>query len=692
MGQSPLCYANFPIQAGRHDEGNFQLCSCVPNEVPEGNQAHPEINYASESRGDLTFSHHRLFTPHFAYKFVQYYQVENKIGEGSYGNVYKALVRPVGPNGRPLTLPASDGADEPQAAAPRHVAVKTFMLHKKEDDTKDGKSKASRELAGRRASFEVERSILSDLEHPHIVKMYECFEERSMLYIVLELCRGGELYEHIVQKARAEGGGGLEEPRAKLFFRQMVSAVSYLHARRVVHRDIKTENFLVLGEANTPQASIIKLCDFGTAAQLTDKMPRPMDRIGTLSYTAPEIYANRGADTMADAWSLGVVLYVLLVGASPFRTAASEPREETMRRIQEGLFEKRRPAWQALSDKAQDLVQCLLVVEEAKRMPSHLICRHQWLDAGREVTPRGTPLKADMRSEAAYALKAIRQFASLDCVQQFLLVVCAQITSEAELVTGNTASMWYDIFFILDKNKDGCVDINEFVTGMRQLLCNSNPSDEHLEELALALDIDASGAIEWSEWVAAAVLGLQNLTEDQEPLSTAFRRLDRPSGDGNVGAADMLAALSCDTQMDKPVAGRRDQVLEILGWWAAVQRHPTAAARAGPMVAGAPVSLSLPDVRHALEQAAAVFKDDEAGRGKQSDRQRHPSAIGMRPRARALRGKRNHVQHLENQPPQSPPQSPPPQPPQSQQLQSLQPQTPEANKEVLVEQQRALPE
>mmetsp|Transcript_59687 Transcript_59687/g.142024 ORF Transcript_59687/g.142024 Transcript_59687/m.142024 type:complete len:667 (-) Transcript_59687:162-2162(-) len=666
MGQSPLCFANFPNQ-GRHDEVNFQLCSCVPNEAPE-HQGHPEINYTNDARGDLIFSHHRLFTPHFAYKFTQYYQVENKIGEGSYGNVYKALVRPVGPSGRALPPPAED--DPPSHIALRHVAVKTFMLHKKEDDnSKDGKNRASRELAGRRSSFEVERSILSELEHPHIVKMYECFEEKSMLYIVLELCRGGELYEHIVQKARAEGGGGLEEPRAKLFFRQMVSAVSYLHSRRVVHRDIKTENFLVLGEANTPQANIIKLCDFGTAAQLTDKMPRPMDRIGTLSYTAPEIYANRGCDCMADAWSLGVVLYVLLVGASPFRTAASEPREETMRRIQEGLFEKRRPAWQALSEKAQDLVQCLLVVEEAKRMPSSAVCRHPWLDAGQAVTPRGTPLKADMRSEAAFALKAIRHFATLDCVQQFLLVVCAQITSEAELIARPSALMWYDIFFVLDKNEDGRLDISEFVQGMRILLSSPLPSDEQLEELALAMDVDGSGTIEWSEWLAAALFGLHNITEEQEPLSTAFRRLDRPSGDGNVGAADLLAALTCDNQVDKPGAGRRDQVLEVLGWWAAAPRLPPGAARSGqaapPISAGPPASLGLLDIRRALDHAALVFKDDEAAKKKQGERPRFPSALGLRPRARATRARRDDA--------------------------ATEAQTAESNKGI-VEQVRALPE
>merc|ERR1719424_1438085 len=200
--------------------------------------------------------------------------------------------------------------------------------------------------------------------------MFECFEEKTGLYIVLELCRGGELYERIAAKARAGAGGGLEESTSRHIFNQMLLAASYLHANRVVHRDLKSENFLLLGEPGSPQADVIKLCDFGTAAQLSDQKPRSMERIGTLSYSSRDLYANRGASVAADNWSLGVVLYVLLVGASPFRTSGNETREETMKRIQQGDFETRRPAWQGLTPLAMDLVRKLLVVEETARLTS----------------------------------------------------------------------------------------------------------------------------------------------------------------------------------------------------------------------------------------------------------------------------------------------------------------------------------
>ncbi|CAK0862324.1 unnamed protein product [Prorocentrum cordatum] len=190
-------------------------------------------------------------------------------------------------------------------------------------------------------------------------------EEPSRLCIVLELCRGGELYGRLVQHVKKAGrGGGLDEQLSRHLFRQMLHAVGYLHSKRIVHRDIKTENFLLVDEDGWPQGNVLKLCDFGTSCRLTDDKPRSMENIGTLSYTAPEIYEQRGADLAADCWSLGVVLYVILTGTNPFRLPGKTCKEDVIKRIKAADFE--------------DVVRRLLVLDEAERLTCTQALQSRW--------------------------------------------------------------------------------------------------------------------------------------------------------------------------------------------------------------------------------------------------------------------------------------------------------------------------
>jgi serine/threonine protein kinase len=337
--------------------------------------AAPEEPAPAPSSSEGILERSGLLTAHKSLRFDDYYEVGAKAGEGSFGDVYQAWARPW-PSSSSSSTPG--GAERQQSAsdAPRRqVAVKIFQL------TKPGETATPRvrqQDAKKRASFEAERAMLASLEHPHIVRMYECFEEGSTYYIVLELCRGGELYKRLVQRIQDTGTGGFEEPLCRVFLRQMLFGLAYLHAKRVVHRDVKTENFLLVGEAGSPEEDVVKLCDFGTSALLSDQKPRSMDNIGTLSYTAPEVYANKGAAVAADAWSLGVVLYILLTGANPFRLPGHGSRDEVVERIRTGTFETRRKVWQQVASAGQDLVRHLLMVDEHKRLTCVQALRHCW--------------------------------------------------------------------------------------------------------------------------------------------------------------------------------------------------------------------------------------------------------------------------------------------------------------------------
>jgi len=654
------------------------------SEAEDGAEGSQTKGRPSRPPSRLVLKRQRVFSPHLQLKFKNFYKIEKHIGEGSYGSVFEALTldRLGQAKSSGSSCDASPELGVPAAASPvseptpkstggdvRRVAVKIFKIPvgkkakqcacgetfvadadscrkcglKRPEVAQDGQDesprtaeRAQREALSRKASFERERHILSQLEHPHIVRMFECFEERSALYIVMELCYGGELYVRIVKKARESRGvgGGFEEQTARSFFRQMLFATSYLHAHRIVHRDIKTENFLLLGEAGTPEGEMIKLCDFGTAVQLTETQPRAMERIGTLSYTAPEIYVKEGADTVADAWSLGVVLYVLLVGASPFRTTGEEPREETIRRIKSGEFDQTRHAWKSLSSGGQDIIQSFLVVKEEKRLSSANALRHHWveprsagtamapvvasLDGSRSASPRqlSSPRSSRVGSLTNFAKFApsvvmlITRFVHLHAMQQLALLVCAQMLAEADLVNRQMTIPWYELFFALDADEDGRLSFGEFSAGLSFLMGGrSGLSQEHFYALVRAMDVDCSGSVDWIEWVAVALLSIAPEALDKEPLCTAFRLLDRPSGDGMIGAADILAVINTDASGACLSATRgRKRVIKLLNRWS---RHSQDLRGSKGAASYAPPSLSLEDFRQLLKSTTGQVRAGE---------------------------------------------------------------------------------
>jgi serine/threonine protein kinase len=500
----------------------------------------------------------------------------------------------------------------------RRVAVKAFVVDLQakdpKEDSKDDSAEKQRlgEIARRRVSFEAERSILAQIEHPHIVKMHECFEEKGCLYIVLELCHGGELYERIAQRVMSQGGRGFEEKVARHLFRQMLYAVSYLHANRIVHRDIKTENFLLLGQVGSDDADVLKLCDFGTAIRLSAQRPRSNGRVGTLSYMAPEVYANRGADVCADVWSLGVVLYLILVGANPFRNSQTKTKVATVRKIETGDFDQTRFGWLDLSEDARKLIKSLLVLEEEKRLTCVESLRHHWVQAQegglRNEMPRSAALPTpragvdqDPAAHASSVLVLLMRYASLDPMQKVVLAACSQTVSEKYLSTRPLPIPWYSLFVTLDEDGDGRIGFEEFATGMKALLGSQQVPNEKLHSLARALDTDGSGAIEWGEWLSVGLLTVDDLADAVEPLGTAFRLLDRPTGDGKVGAADLLAVVDGGTaggEFRVPADVAREQILAAISQYSPKPENGTPVTGIASI---APPSLVETDIRKVLQ-------------------------------------------------------------------------------------------
>jgi len=202
------------------------------------------------------------------------------------------------------------------------------------------------------------------VNHPHCVKMYELYDTKKKLYMVLEILRGGELFDRIVKRRF------FSESQAAQVVQSVVAAISYLHKIGVVHRDLKPENLLY---ATKEDDSIIKLTDFGLAKFTKVKMATAC---GTPGYVAPEILSGKPYGPEVDLWSIGVILYILLCGFPPF---FDENTPNLYRAIKAGRFDFPSPYWDDISDPAKNLISRLLTVDPKQRATSEQVLAHPWI-------------------------------------------------------------------------------------------------------------------------------------------------------------------------------------------------------------------------------------------------------------------------------------------------------------------------
>ncbi|RWW22731.1 hypothetical protein GW17_00013053 [Ensete ventricosum] len=216
------------------------------------------------------------------------------------------------------------------------------------------------------------RILRSLTGHKNLVQFYDACEDEDNVYIVMELCKGGELLERILSR-----GGKYSEEDAKAIIVQILSVVSFCHLQGVVHRDLKPENFLF---ATKDEKSTLKAIDFGLS-DFVKPDERLNDIVGSAYYVAPEVL-HRSYGTEADMWSVGVIAYILLCGSRPFWA-----------RTESGIFRavlKADPTfdeapWPSLSSEAKDFVKKLLNKDYRKRMTAAQALCHPWVQNFEEV-------------------------------------------------------------------------------------------------------------------------------------------------------------------------------------------------------------------------------------------------------------------------------------------------------------------
>ncbi|KAG0655583.1 hypothetical protein C6P46_000806 [Rhodotorula mucilaginosa] len=226
-------------------------------------------------------------------------------------------------------------------------------------------------MAGREHMIRNEISVLKSISqgHKNIVTLWDYFETQNNVYLVTDLCQGGELFDRICAKSYF-----LEEDAAKLV-RTVMSAVEYLHSHGIVHRDIKPENLLYRSK---DEDSDLLLADFGLSKVMDEQQFSALTTTcGTPGYMAPEIFKKTGHGKPVDIWAMGVVTYFLLCGYTPFDR---ENQVDEVQAICNGdyAFE---PAeyWVGVSETARDFINRCLVIDQTKRMTASEALAHPWL-------------------------------------------------------------------------------------------------------------------------------------------------------------------------------------------------------------------------------------------------------------------------------------------------------------------------
>uniref|UniRef100_A0A8C5TZ21 non-specific serine/threonine protein kinase n=1 Tax=Malurus cyaneus samueli TaxID=2593467 RepID=A0A8C5TZ21_9PASS len=208
-------------------------------------------------------------------------------------------------------------------------------------------------------------------QHPNIITLKDVYDDGKYVYVVTELMKGGELLDKILrQKFFSE-----REASAVLF--TITKTVEYLHAQGVVHRDLKPSNILYVDESGNPES--IRICDFGFAKQLRAENGLLMTPCYTANFVAPEVLKRQGYDAACDIWSLGVLLYTMLTGYTPFANGPDDTPEEILARIGSGKFSLSGGYWNSVSDTAKDLVSKMLHVDPHQRLTAAQVLSHPWI-------------------------------------------------------------------------------------------------------------------------------------------------------------------------------------------------------------------------------------------------------------------------------------------------------------------------
>jgi len=482
----------------------------------------------------------------------QHVQLHEGVGAGSYGTVRRGTWLVSG----------------------KHVAVKSipkFRKHLRGPGLRRYQGKVRREVD---THLQLGKSL-------DVVHLEEVFEDAVHVHLVLELMGGGQLFSRSDIVA-----GTFSEASAASVMHSVLRSVAQCHAKGVVFRDVKPENFMYTSpsypradsgsEASTSSSTHLKLSDFGLATFCSSRSGELDERCGTVYYSAPEV-VKQSYGTSADVWSAGVLAYQLISGELPF---TDEEGDERVRGVWRSIMydnpdfsSSETGAWEAVSPECVDFVKTLLTKDPLSRPTAAEALSHAWLK--QERTLESTSVLP------AETVSRLQRFATHSAVKQAIFRAVASDLDESL----SDLRFVREVFSELDRSQRGSVSLKELQEGLGAN--GFHVSSDEAEQLFDSVDVDHNGEVTFDE-LAAALLDWHKLEQSEHWshwATKAFRSMQReesrdggsehpPGRHNGIGedkkeeeeevTAEELAEAVCDVAWEEGSAVCRESVRDVV--------------------------------------------------------------------------------------------------------------------------------
>jgi calcium-dependent protein kinase len=384
------------------------------------------------------------------------YTIQARLGEGAFGSVDKVL----------------------------HKETKAIRAMKKisKNNTTTTESEILNEI-----------EMLKKLDHLNLAKIYEFYATKDDYYIVMDYCKGGELFDKIQEVAP------FEEKQAAYIIYQVLSAVHFCHSSGIIHRDLKPENILIetVKENNFLD---IKVIDFGTA-KMFDKNKSEKRRIGSSYYMAPEVLKKNYTEK-CDIWSIGVILYILLTKFPPFN---GKNDEEIYESIRIGEYDMESPPLDKISPQAKNLISRLLDKDPNTRISAEQALKHDWFNK----TKTKELLFATAKKNIKGMLNKLCTYKTNFKLQQVAIAFIVHNISQTEEV-----KRIFSAFQLIDENGDGRIDKDELIKGIQIYDPSITDPKSEVDKIFHSLDTDNNGFLEFEEFARVLIDKKKLITTD----------------------------------------------------------------------------------------------------------------------------------------------------------------------------------